>query len=272
VRKSRIEQREKQIYDGVNYHSFADAFTTDTKESLVRGMKKQELRSTIHGSQLRASQTQDGSRVLRGYAAVFNSPTNIGGLFTEQIAPGAFSRTLAEDDQVMLRDHKSELLLARRSAGTLTLTQDNIGLAFQVTLPNTSLGQDTYENVRLGNLKGCSFMFIPREEDWSYDTSGNLLRSLIDVQCAEVTLTAFPQYDSTSVDIRSVRSKLAQRDDSDDDSEDDDYRPECDESSDDFDEDADCETDDLDEEDSTRADKLRVRMLFDSRQRLNSTQ
>jgi hypothetical protein len=27
VRKSRIEQREKQIYDGVNYHSFTDAFT-----------------------------------------------------------------------------------------------------------------------------------------------------------------------------------------------------------------------------------------------------
>ena len=201
---------------------------------------------------------------------VFNSPTEIDG-FKEQVAPGAFTRTLREDDQVMLRDHKSELLLGRVSAGTLRLTQDHIGVAFELTVPNTSLGQDTFENVRLKNLKGCSFGFLVRDEQWAQDSNGNLLRTILDVQCFETTLTAFPAYDATSVDIRSVRDKLStKRDEDDEDKEENDYRPECDPDSDDYDEDADCDEDDdgLDDlDDDDRADLLRIRMLFNSRQR-----
>jgi len=176
--------------------------------------KKQsrELRTTIQGSQLEIRQAQ-GGRTLAGRCVVFNQPANIGGAFLETIAPSSFSQTLREDDQIMLRDHRSELLLGRRSAGTLTLSQDQIGVTFEVSLPDTELGRDTYENVRLGNLRGCSFGFLVRDDEWSQDAAGNLTRLIKNVQCFEVTLTSMPAYDSTSVDIRSVRARLAKRDD-----------------------------------------------------------
>jgi HK97 family phage prohead protease len=168
---------------------------------------KPELRSTLQGSRLEVRE-QNGQKKLSGYAVVFNSPADIGGDFTEIVAPGAFTRTLKEDDQVMLRDHLSQLLLGRRSAGTLSLRQDNTGLAFEVSpLPNTTLGNDTYEDVRIGNLKGCSFGFFVRDDTWTQDADGKLTRVLKDIQLQEVTLTAFPAYDSTSVDVRSIRAK-----------------------------------------------------------------
>jgi HK97 family phage prohead protease len=117
----------------------------------------------------------------------------------------------------MLRDHQSELLLGRRSAKTLRLTQDEIGVAFELTVPNTSLGQDTFENVRLGNLKGCSFGFQVRDDDWQQDASGKLTRIIKNVLCFETTLTAFPAYPATSVDLRSIRAKLKCKRESDDD-------------------------------------------------------
>lgn len=187
-----------------------------TKKKIGKPQERRELRTTILGSRLEVREQKDGKKKLRGYAVVFNSPANIGGSFIETIAPGSFTKTLREDDQIMLRDHKSELLLGRRSAGTLSLTQDKTGVAFEVTLPDTALGQDTYENVRLGNLKGCSFGFFVRDDEWSQDGLGNLTRIIKDIQCFEVTLTAMPAYESTSVDLRSVRSKLRKKSDDDD--------------------------------------------------------
>lgn len=187
-----------------------------SKQIKKQPKQKKEIRSTIQGSKLEAREAQDGSKKLKGYAVVFNSPADIGD-FTEIVAPGSFTQTLREDDQVMLRDHQSELLLGRRSAKTLILTQDEIGVAFELAVPNTSLGQDTYENVRLGNLKGCSFGFIVRDSDWQQDRDGKLTRVIKNVQCFETTLTAFPAYPATSVDTRSVRSKLKLKRDDDDD-------------------------------------------------------
>lgn len=44
--------------------------------------------------QVELREADDGAKTLVGYAAVFNSPTDIGGYFTEQIAPGAFAETI----------------------------------------------------------------------------------------------------------------------------------------------------------------------------------
>src|SRR5665213_291414 len=184
---------------------------------------KPELRSTLKGSQLEVRE-QKGVKKLSGYAVVFNSPADIGGDFTEIVAPGAFTRTLKEDDQVMLRDHLSQLLIARKSAGTLILRQDKTGLAFEVSpMPSTTLGNDTYEDVRNGSLTGCSFGFFVRDDTWTQDADGKLMRVINDIKLVEVTLTAFPAYDSTSVDVRTIRAKrlTTKSQDDDPDSEDD---------------------------------------------------
>jgi HK97 family phage prohead protease len=156
--------------------------------------------------EIRLSTNADGTRVLTGYAVVFNSPSVDLGGFTEVCAPGMFTRTLRESpDVLMLRDHVSSQLLGRTSAGTLTLNQDTKGLAFSVSLPNTAIADDTAENVRLGNLDACSFGFnVPDDGDtWTLKPDGSYLRTLVDVNLAEVSLTSFAAYKATSVNLRS---------------------------------------------------------------------
>jgi uncharacterized protein len=178
--------------------------------------KKQELRN-IKAAEVRA-EVVDGIKRLAGYAIVFNSPSVDLGGFIETVSPGCFTRTLRESpDVVLLRDHQSSQLLGRTTAGTLTLTQDSNGLAFVATLPKTAIADDTFENVRAGNLDSCSFGFnVPSGGDkWTSAPDGSVLRTLLDVNLAEISITSFAAYPSTSVNLRSLpaelRSKLTTR-------------------------------------------------------------
>ncbi len=245
-----------------------------------------EVRTYTSALPLTIRTTADGSKQVAGYAVIFNSQSLDLGGFTEIVAPTALDRTLRENPDVLaLRDHKQELLLGRTTANTLELRTDDKGLAFTLTLPKTQIGDDTAENVRLRNLTGCSFGFSCVDDSWAADENGNVMRTLLDVDLWEISLTSFPAYQDTSVATRSraaeMRSKLSTRgvddtqlgDDSDpDDVDDDDDGCECICSA--------CQTDDCmrctnrdcrDEncsasacpaQDDARVDTLRVRQLF----------
>jgi uncharacterized protein len=168
-------------------------------------------RRQVKATEIRVATGADGAKVLSGYAVRFNSPSVDLGGFTEICAPGMFNRTLRESpDVVMLRDHISSQLLGRTTAGTLTLTQDERGLAFSVTLPNTTIAEDTAENVRNGNLSSCSFGFnVPSGGDkWTTTPEGRQLRTLLDVNLAEVSVTSFAAYPETSVSLRSCPPEI----------------------------------------------------------------
>ena len=165
---------------------------------------KLEQRS-IKASEIRIATSPDGVNTLSGYAVVFNSPSVDLGGFTEICSPGMFTRTLRDSpDILLLRDHSSSQLLARTTANTLTLTQDAKGLAFTATLPKTAIAEDTVENIRAGNLNSCSFGFnVPDGGDkWTSTPDGAVLRSLLDVNLAEVSITSFAAYPATSVSLR----------------------------------------------------------------------
>ena len=98
-------------------------------------------------------------RKLEGYAAVFNQSTRILD-FTETIAPGAFTDTLRENkDTLALVDHDASKLLGRTAAGTLKLSQDSKGLAFQIDTPDTTLAKDMLALAERGDIGGASFAF-----------------------------------------------------------------------------------------------------------------
>jgi HK97 family phage prohead protease len=175
-------------------------------------MPKPETRF-LRAEELRANTTAEGVKSLQGYAVRFNSPSVDLGGFTEICVPGLFTRTLKETpDILMLRDHAPSQLLARTTAGTLLLRQDEKGLAFEATLPNTAIAVDTFENVRAGNLTACSFGFRTRTDKWD-NVDGKIVRTLLDVDLHEVSITSFAAYPATSVSLRSCprefRSLLA---------------------------------------------------------------
>jgi HK97 family phage prohead protease len=129
---------------------------------------ERELRTYTAVKPMTVRTTSDGSKQVSGYAIVFDAPSVDLGGFTEICSLGMLNRTLKENpDCLMLRDHKQELLLGRTTAGTLDLKTDSSGLAFTITLPKTNIGDDTAENVRLGNLTGCSFGFSTVDDTWA---------------------------------------------------------------------------------------------------------
>lgn len=144
---------------------------------------------------------------LVGYAAVFDRASrNLGG-FVEFVRPGAFKRSLAAcADVVALVAHDPRLILGRSLAGTLSLSEDDTGLAFDVALPPTSAARDLLVSVARGDVAGASFAFtVPKGGDrWTFAKDGLAKRELLDVNLLDVTVTGMPAYPDTSVARRSL--------------------------------------------------------------------
>lgn len=138
-------------------------------------------------------------KTIAGYAAVFNSPTNICDLWVEVIERGAFSDALASGEDVLaLYSHELERLLGRRSSGTLRLAEDDKGLRVEIDLPDTSDGRDVATLIERGDLKGMSFGFCVTRQEWD-ETADPPVRTIKAVDLREVTVTADPAYPDTEV-------------------------------------------------------------------------
>lgn len=156
--------------------------------------------------EIRANGTLSATgKTLHGYAAVFNSEANLG-TFSEVIRPGAFAKSLATGSNVRgLYHHDGSALLGTTKGGTLQLREDAKGLAFELALPDTSHGRDLAILVDRGDVSGCSFGFrvAPGGDRWAA-VNGQMVRELLNVDLIEVTLTADPAYQDTSVAMRSM--------------------------------------------------------------------
>lgn len=151
----------------------------------------------------------DTARKLSGYAATFKTKATIRayyGEFTEWLEPGCFADSLSKGTDVRaLVEHDYRALLARTSAENLVLAEDGKGLRFEMKLPDTQLGRDTYEQVRVRNYTGMSFGFLPVKMDQEFDKGGRLIRvahQVVDLR--EITITSMPYYPKTSVALRSL--------------------------------------------------------------------
>lgn len=156
--------------------------------------------------ELRASGTlSSNGKTLTGYAAVFNSEAPLGE-FSEVIRQGAFTKSLASGSNIRaLYHHDSKALLGTTKGGTLELREDAHGLAFTLALPDTSHGKDLAILVDRGDVQNCSFAFRVRDGGERWEQRGNqLVRELLDVDLSEITLTADPAYQDTTVALRSL--------------------------------------------------------------------
>lgn len=140
-------------------------------------------------------------RRLSGYAATFNTETRIGDRFDEVIMPGAFSASLKTGGDILaLVDHDPGRVLARTRSGTLRLSEDTRGLAFDLDVPDTSAGRDVLALAERGDLGGMSFGFSVRKDGERWQGDRRELRSL---DLFEVSIvSAFPAYPETSIAAR----------------------------------------------------------------------
>ncbi|MFJ7049041.1 HK97 family phage prohead protease [Streptomyces sp. NPDC101112] len=175
---------------------------------------------------IRATEGDGAGERFRGYAAKFNSRTAIGNPlrwgFYEEIAPGAFTKTLSEGDARMLIDHDSYYVVSRVSAGTLVLAEDDKGLPVDSALdPALSYVNDLKANVKNRNITGMSFGFYVVKDDWTLEkvetSDGQTVevevRRILEVRLIEVSAVTFPAYEDTEAELASVASALLRRGD-----------------------------------------------------------
>jgi HK97 family phage prohead protease len=165
-------------------------------EGRAKGEALSKIETRVNNTKFDVREVGEGMR-FSGYAAVFNSPSEPLP-FTEQIAPGAFRKSLrARNDIKFLWNHDTGEILGSTRAGTLTLKEDNYGLRVEGMLPNTSRGRDVAELLRRGDVDAMSFGFsVPQGGDsWSADGSQRTLNS---VRLHEISLVAFPAYSATA--------------------------------------------------------------------------
>lgn len=169
-------------------------------------MNNHEVRSI--SVEVRADE-QEGSRKVFGYPIVFGKPSNDIG-FIEYIDKGAL-KDVDLSGVYLVYAHDPNRPLARVDSGTLKLKVDDTGLYFEATLPNTTLANDVLENIRVGNIKGMSFMFTAAEDTWEFsnDPGQPDIRHVTRIdQVFEITITPLPAYDDTSI---AIASRDAQR-------------------------------------------------------------
>jgi HK97 family phage prohead protease len=147
----------------------------------------------------------DGTVVVEGYAAVFDQPTNIGDVFTEVIAPGAFRSALARGDDTEFLINHGGLPLARSTAGNLTMTEDAKGLKIRAVLDGSDPDvMRIVPKMRAGMLDQMSFAFQATGQRWDTPANGMDVRTITDVMLYDVSIVNRGAYPQTSIALRSL--------------------------------------------------------------------
>lgn len=134
--------------------------------------------------------------------------------FVERLAPGVFTRSLADAAHPIFADvgHNDSNTFARRGVN-LTLTESPAGLSYRALLPDTSTGRDLLVNARLGIIDGTSFEFELRADDpaaaeWA-QRDGLAVRTLRDAVLHRVNPVTEPAYLETTLAARSLAAFVA---------------------------------------------------------------
>lgn len=185
-------EREGAAYDDEDMtdESFTpDVDTTDAERSHARG-----------GCEWRESGAGKQYRIIRGYAAVFNSRSEDLGGFIEVLEPGAFEEALrGEADVALLYNHDDATVMARTTAGNLEVEEDERGLRVwaRVDMADPDVAR-MVGKMNAGVVSQMSFRFTLNNGGDEWDTSnGTPVRTIKRggiKRLYEVTVTPFPAY------------------------------------------------------------------------------
>lgn len=154
-----------------------------------------------------AGEGEDEAFVVQGYAALFNSATDIG-WFREVILPGAFDDCLDQDVRCLF-NHNPNYILARSGGESPTLEYgvDNKGLWYRYTTPDRTYARDLANAIESGDVSQSSFAFKPKEVVWREISDDKDLREIVKIETLfDVSPVTYPAYADTTVGKRSLDS------------------------------------------------------------------
>ena len=144
---------------------------------------KKELERRAYSFEVRAEKNGNDYNI-NGRPIVYESETDIGGLFRESISRGALDGADLTDVRFLVNHNTSMIPLARsrRNNGnsTMQLSVDFEGMTITTKLDvdNNSDARSLYSAVERGDITGMSFMFSIEDEEWEDLQSDYPLRKI----------------------------------------------------------------------------------------------
>lgn len=171
-----------------------------------------EIRALPVQIEIREAEGEESTRTITG-AIKYNTDSEEmrdiwGDTFIEQITAGAFDDSLKTRGVVGLWSHDTSQVLGNTKSGTLRVESNANELRFELDLPNTTVGNDTWESIRRGDVDGVSFGMRVTKDKWSSeDREGGKVykRSILNAELYEISPVAFPAYPSNEVTARSLQ-------------------------------------------------------------------
>lgn len=159
-------------------------------------------------SDLQTRAVDDNEKVIEGYFIRYNEVTKIEPKMFEEISPSAVTKSLENNDIYCLFNHDTKSSLGRTGNGTLELRSDEKGLWGKLKI-NTDdpEAMSVYAKVQRGDMHGCSFGFIPIDEEMESRADGSVKFIVRDADIHEVSVVTFPAYPTTSIAARSKDAK-----------------------------------------------------------------
>ena len=170
-------------------------------------MNKVEIRCELR--------SENGGRHISGKAISFDTQSNDIG-FIEILHRGCITQELIDSSNIVFlynHDYNQVIARANKGKGTLNIDLRDDGVYFDLEVPNTTMGNDLLENIRLGNITQCSFGFNYANEEGAYkdEKIGDVwYRNVYKIgELYDLSAVTYPAYDDTYVNARmQERSKM----------------------------------------------------------------
>jgi len=176
-------------------------------EQLLRGREVRRVSTTLE-----CRVAEDGSLPVSGYASTTERAYDMG-WYEESIARGAFAKTLAEQPDVQLLINHDGLPQARTTNGSLTLSEDNLGLFFNGLMDASDPeAQRVARKIESGLMDQCSFAFRVTRQEWNEEYTERRITE-VSLDRGDVSIVNYGANPNTSVSLRSLFADLADLDD-----------------------------------------------------------
>lgn len=127
--------------------------------------------------------------------------------FIEVLTQGVFDESLKKRNVVALWSHDLAQVLGNTKNGTLRLKSDEVGLHFELDLPDTTCGSDAFKTIQRGDVDGVSFGMLVEDDKWDVvERDGEKIyrRTILKAELFEISPVAFPAYPNNHIDCRSL--------------------------------------------------------------------
>lgn len=149
------------------------------------------------------------SGLIVGVPIVFDTPTDIGGLFQETICKGAISEKMLRNDVGFYFNHDLNRMRIARSIIPIdklggmdfSITDEGVTMRVNANRKRTD-ANDLYLGIEDGTIDGMSFMFGVAEERWEDEHTDYPKRFITRIDpIIEVSAVNYPAYKSTSINV-----------------------------------------------------------------------